>query len=317
MSDETPTSDEFTKETHSDFNGKSYPILAVLFPDEIHFFRSIATVVELTADVAVLSEGDVSPHLYLVQSGLLGVNKRHGNEIFEVGSITPGEVFSEASVLYDSPAGAEVRTIEPSVLYQIPAEQVRDVLASNERFNRSISQIAERRAAASALAVNPIFATLPQAVREVALYNSQFISINAGDTLMSEGNADVRFMFIVLAGEAEISMQHPREPKKKIVIARVSSGDEIGEISVVTGKPHAATVIATTTLRLMVLNNDSIQAWRQRYSDFGYALYACVQHKLQHSLEALRNVVDDEEAHARTIGTLPPFKTRKGSDNTQ
>jgi len=310
-------SDEFTEETHFDFDGKSYPILAVLFPDELHFFRSIATTIELAADVAVIPEGQVSPYLYLVQSGLLRVNKRHGNEIFEVGSITPGDVFSEASVLYSAPAGAEVRTVEPSILYQIPAEQVRDVLASNERFNRSISQIAERRAAASALAVNPIFATLPQAVREVALYNGQYITIDAGDVLINEGNSDTRFMFIVLAGEAEIFMQHPRDSNKKIVVARASSGDEVGEISVITNKPHAATVVATSTLRLMVLNNDSIQAWRKRYSDFGYALYACVQHKLQHSLEALRNIIDDDEAHARTTGTLPPLEKKQEPDDSE
>jgi len=106
-------------------------------------------------------------------------------------------------------------------------------------------------------------------------------------------------------------MQHPRDPKKKIVIARVSSGDEVGEISVITGKPHAATVVATSTLRLMMLGTDSIQAWRKRYSDFGYSLYACVQHKLQHSLEALRNIVDDEEAQALTTGTLPPLEPKK------
>ena len=301
-------SDELTEESHVDFDGKSYPILAVLFPDELHFFRSIAAVVEMAADVAVISEGKVSPYLYLVKSGLLRVNKRHGDEIFEVGSITPGDIFSEASVLYNSPAGADVRTVEPSILYQIPAEQVRDVLSSNERFNRSFTQIAEHRSAGSALAVNPIFATLPQAVREVALYNGKYITIDAGDAVIKEGNSDTRFMFIILAGEAEVSMQHPLDPKKKIVVSRASSGDEIGEVSVITNKAHAATVIATSTLRLMVLNNDSVQAWRERYSDFGFALYTCVQHKLQHSLEALRNIVDDEEAHARTIGTLPPLK---------
>ena len=303
-------SEEFSEEL-PDFDGKTYQILAVLFPDELHFFRSIATTVELAPDVAVLSEGHLSPYLYFVQSGVLRVNKRHGTEIFEVGSITPGDIFGEASVLYSSPAGAEVRTVEPSVLYQIPAVQVREILDSNERFMRSVSQIAERRSAASALAVNPIFATLPQAVREVALYNGQFISIEAGDVLMNEGDKDTRFMYIVLAGDADISMQHPRDPKKKIVIARVSSGDEVGEISVITGKPHAATVVATSTLRLMMLNTDAIQAWRKRYSDFGYSLYACVQHKLQHSLEALRNIVDEEEAQALTTGTLPPLEPKK------
>lgn len=302
-------SDDLAEELPN-FDARTYPILAVLFPDELHFFRSIATTVDLAADVAIVTEGQMSPFLYLVQSGVLRVNKRHGNDIFEVGSITPGDIFSEASVLYNSPAGAEVRTVEPTVLYQIPAEQVREVLESNERFMRSISQIAERRSAASALAVNPIFATLPQAVREVALYNGQFVSINKGEILMQEGDSDTRFMFIVLAGEAEVSMQHPRDPKKKIVIARIASGDEVGEISVITGKPHAASVMATTTLRLMMLNNDSIQAWRKRYSDFGYSLYACVQHKLQHSLEALRNIVDDEEARALTTGTLPPLEPR-------
>jgi len=302
-------SEELTEDLPN-FEARTYPILAVLFPDELHFFRSIATTVELAADVAIVTEGQMSPYLYLVQSGVLRVNKRHGSDIFEVGSITPGDIFSEASVLYNSPAGAEVRTVEPTVLFQIPADQVREVLDSNERFMRSISQIAERRSAASALAVNPIFATLPQAVREVALYNGQFISIDKGDVLMQEGDADTRFMFIVLAGEAEVSMQHPRDPNKKIVIARIASGDEVGEISVITGKPHAATVIATTTLRLLMLNNDSIQAWRKRYSDFGYSLYACVQHKLQHSLEALRSIVDDEEAKALTTGTLPPLEPR-------
>lgn len=302
-------SEEFT-ENLPDFDGKTYPILAVLFPDELHFFRSIATTVEVAADVAVVTEGQLSPYLYLVQSGVLRVNKRHGNDVFEVGSITPGDIFSEASVLYNSPAGAEVRTVESTLLYQIPAEQVREVLNSNDRFMRSISQIAERRAAASALAVNPIFATLPQAVREVALYNGQFISINPGEVLVQEGDADTRFMYIVLAGEGEVSMQHPRDPKKKIVVARISSGDEVGEISVITNKPHAATVIATTTLRLLMLSTDSIQAWRKRYSDFGYSLYACVQHKLQHSLEALRNIVDDEEARALTTGNLPPLEKK-------
>jgi len=299
-------SEEFT-ENLPDFDGKTYPILAVLFPDELHFFRSIATAVEVAADVAVVTEGQISPYLYLVQSGVLRVNKRHGNDVFEVGSITPGDIFSEASVLYNSVAGAEVRTVEPTLLFQIPAEQVREVLNSNDRFLRSISQIAERRSAASALAVNPIFATLPLAVREVALYNGQFISINTGDVLMHEGDADTRFVYIVLAGEGEVSMQHPRDPKKKIVIARISSGDEVGEISVITNKPHAATVMATTTMRLLMLSAESIQAWRKRYSDFGFSLYACVQHKLQHSLEALRNIVDDEEARALTTGNLPPL----------
>ncbi len=286
-----------------------YPALAVLYPDEMHFFRSIAQPLDLAADVAVITEGQQPQFLYLVHSGLLRVNKRHNNEIFEVGSITPGEVFGEASILHNAPAGAEVRTVEACTLFQLPGEQVREVLKSNERFQRSLGQLAEKRQAATAVAVNPVFSRLPQAVRETLLYNARFVSLEAGETLFEEGDTDTRFMFLVLSGKAEASMRHPRDPSKRIVFARISAGDEVGEISIITGKPHAATVTAITPLRLMVINNESVHAWRKRYSDFGYSLYACVQRKLQHSLEAMRRVVDENEARARTVDTLPPLNS--------
>jgi len=299
---------KFDEEPSLDFDNREFSALAVLFPDELHYLRSIASVMELAADVPVITEGQQARELYLVKSGMLMVNKRHGDEIFEVGSITPGDIFGEASILYDAPAGAEVRTTEPTVLYTIPANDIRDILKTNERFQRSLSQLAERRSAASALAVNPVFTTLPQAVREIALYNGRFLSINQGETLIREGDTDTRFMYLVLGGEAEASMRHPKDPNKKIVFARISSGDEVGEISVITGKAHVATVTALTPLRLMMINNDSVEAWRKRHSDFGYSLYACVQRKLQHSLEAIRNIVGEDMAKAITTDTLPPLK---------
>lgn len=293
--------------TDTQFEPADYPALAVLYPDEMHFLRSVAQPLDLAADVAVITEGQQPQFLYLVHSGLLRVNKRHSNEIFEVGSITPGEVFGEASILYDAPAGAEVRTVETCSLFQLPGEHVREILKSNERFQRSLSQLAERRQAATAVAVNPVFSKLPQAVRETLLYNAQFVSLDAGEKLFEEGDADTRFMFLVLDGKAEASMRHPRDPSKRIVFSRISAGDEVGEISIITGKPHAATVTAITPLRLMAINNEAVHAWRKRYSDFGYSLYACVQRKLQHSLEAMRKVVDENEARARTVDTLPPI----------
>ncbi len=289
------------------FEPADYRDLAVLYPDEMRLLRYVAQPLDLAADVAIISEGQQAQFLYLVHRGLLRVNKRHSNEIFEVGSITPGEIFGEASILYDAPAGAEVRSVETCSLFQIPAEQVREILKSNKRFQRCLSQLAERRQAATAVAVNPVFSKLPQAVRETLLYNARFVSLEAGETLFEEGDTDTRFMFLVLSGKAEASVRHPHDPSKRIVFSRISAGDEVGEISIITGKPHAATVTAITPLRLMAISHEAVHAWRKRYSDFGYSLYACVQRKLQHSLEAMRKVMDEHEAKARTVGILPPI----------
>jgi len=287
---------------------RKFQMLALLYPDELHFMRSSSQLLEVAADVPIIEEGQRPSHLYFLQSGLLIVNKRYGNEVTEVGSITPGNLFGETGILYDAQAGAEVRSVEPSVLFQVPASQVRDILSANERFLRSLTQIAERRSAASALAVNPVFATLSQAVREIVLYNAQFISLEEGQVLFREGESDTRHIYLVLGGKAEASIRHPENPSKRIVVARISSGDEIGEVPVITGKGHSMTIVATSPLRLIAISSESVQAWRRRYSDFAYALYACVQRKLVHNYDALRALLGDQEAAVRTIGSLPPLE---------
>lgn len=289
------------------FEPSDFPALAMLYPDEAKHFRSIAQPLDIPANETVLSDGQQPQFLYTLHFGLLQVLKRHGHKTFEVGSIIPGEVFGEASILYDAPVGADVRTVGACSLFRLPCEQVREVLGSNELFRRSMTQSAERRLAATAIAVNPVFSQLPQPVRGIMLYNAQFISIDAGESLFREGSRDIRFMFLILGGKAEVSIKHPADPSRRIVVAHISIGDEVGEISIMTGKKHVATVTATTPMRLMLINNEAVLAWRRHYSDFSYHLYACVRRRLQHNQEVMREFMSDDESRARTIGMLPPL----------
>jgi len=277
-----------SEDTSHRIDGKNFPLLAILYPDELHYLQSVATTLAIAPDVSVIQEGHTNQYLYLVQSGVLRVSKQHDDFVFEIGSITPGELFGEASILYNTPAAANVRSVEPCALYQIEASHLQEIIQTNSRFNHAIHQLSDRRSAAGALAINPMFSTLPQAVREIILYNSEIITIEAGETLVQEGSHHTEFMYLILTGEAEASIQQHRHKEKKLVFARLSSGDEVGEISIVTEKPHAATVIATSPVRLLMINTQSIQAWRNRYSDFNHALRNRVQIKLQHSLAALR-----------------------------
>jgi len=290
------------------FEPSDFPALAVLYPDEMRLFRSAAQPIELGPDVVVLADGHQPQFLYMLHYGLLRVLKRHGShETFEVGSITPGELFGEASILYDAPVGADVRTVGACSLFRLPCEQVREVLNSNELFRRSLVQSAERRLAATAIAINPVFSKLPQPVRGIMLYNAHFVSLDTDETLFREGSRDIRFMFLIMGGNAEVSIKHPTDPSKRIVVSRISTGDEVGEISVITGKEHVATVTATTPMRLMLINNEAVLAWRRHYSDFNYSLYACAQRKLQHDQEVIRKFMSEDESIARTIGILPPL----------
>lgn len=296
---------------YEDFQGSKFPDLAVLYPEEFQLLHDCALFLTCAAGEAVIVEGQEGEYLYLVQSGLLRVVKQHDGNVYEIASISSGDVFGEASVLYHGTAGAQVRAMTECALYAIPSQRVRELFESNEKFLRATTQLAEKRSAASALAVNPIFSTLPMAVREVVLFNAKFVSIHAGDELIVQGDKEAKFMFLILSGEVEVFKEHPFNSAEQIKLDTLCSGDEAGEITVVTALPHSATVIAINTVRVLAIKNESIVAWAERYSDFAYGLYGQVYRKLQANSEVLKKVIGDEEAEKLTLSMLPPLEAFK------
>lgn len=296
---------------HEDFQGSKFPDLAVLYPEEFQLLHECAVFLTCEAGEAVIVEGQEGEYLYLVKSGLLRVVKQHDGNAYEVASITSGDVFGEASVLYHTTAGAQVRAMDKCELYAIPSQRIRELFENNEKFLRATTQLAEKRSAASALAVNPIFSTLPMAVREVALFNAKFLSIEAGEELIVQGDTEARFMFLILGGEVEVFKEHPHNNGEQIKLDTLYSGDEAGEITIVTALPHSATVIAINTVRVLAIKSDSVVSWAQRYSDFAYGLYGQVYRKLEANSEVLKKTVGDEEAKRLTLSMLPPLEAFK------
>ncbi len=294
------------------FDGLDFLDLRVLYPEELKMLEEAAQPVAFKANEPVMIEGQESNVLYLVKSGQLRVNKRHDEDVYEVGAVNPGDIFGEASILYKSTAGAEVRAIDDCELFAIPSDVVHEVFKSNDRFLRATTQLAENRAAASALAVNPIFSTLPMAVREVALYNAKFVRIKEGELILRAGDPAV-FMFVILAGQVDVTIPNPNNPSEKISVATLGSGDDIGDVAIVTGLPHSGTVQAMTPVRVLAIRNSLIEAWAGRYSDFAFAIYAQVQKELNVNRHKLNEYVEDHEARKLTINLIPnleEYKTR-------
>ncbi len=269
-------------------NEQKCRLLALLKPDELHFLQSIATQVQLPAQTVLLKEGENNRFLYFIHSGTLHVRKQHHEQTFDIGAVTQGQILGEASVLFHDVTRASVTSLEACTLYQVEIQYIQDIIQDNARFSHAIHQIAEQRSAASTLAVNPIFCTLPQIVRETILYNAEFMDIEAGETLIQEGGHDTQFLYIILSGTAEVSIRHPSKAEDKVTFTTLQSGDEVGEIAIVTGKPHAASVVASSSLRLLKISTVSMHIWMERHPAFIKALKDGIQSKLQHNIKALR-----------------------------
>jgi CRP-like cAMP-binding protein len=259
---------------------RTFPLLASLSSGELGYLRTLTVGVHFLQGEIIIKEGEQNHHLYLLKKGLLNVERNYEGNLYALTYITQGQMFGEASFLYGIPASATVTAAENCDVYQIHSHEMHAILDGNEQFKRSVIQIAEHRLAASALAVNHVFQSLPVAAREIILYNARFVRLRENELLYRDGDSTNHFMCIILSGQAEVSINHPDDPACRVLLNEITAGDEIGEIALVTEESHTANVRAVTALRLLLINTESILAFCDRYPSFSVSLDECIEQKM-------------------------------------
>jgi uncharacterized protein YhbP (UPF0306 family) len=100
-----------------------------------------------------------------------------------------------------------------------------------------------------------VVANLPTQAVEKIIHQLQSISVPAGETIVRQGQPADKF-FIVVEGEAEVMRGGEDEP---IQIAKLSAGELFGEVAIMRDEPRAATVRATSDVKLLALDRDAFR----------------------------------------------------------
>jgi diguanylate cyclase (GGDEF)-like protein len=93
-----------------------------------------------------------------------------------------------------------------------------------------------------------IFSSLPASGIDCVAEHTDSRTYKAGDTLFSAGD-ESSSMYLVISGE--LSVVKKQEFAEDIEIARLVSGDSMGEIDMITGKPRTVTVRAETDAEIL------------------------------------------------------------------
>lgn len=95
-----------------------------------------------------------------------------------------------------------------------------------------------------------LFATLPQEVRREIASSAAGAVYGSGEAIVLQGDPG-QSMFLVLSGEASVVLEPGHEE-----IARIKRGGYFGEMSLLTGEPRSATVLAVGDVAVMEVSAD-------------------------------------------------------------
>jgi CRP-like cAMP-binding protein len=132
---------------------------------------------------------------------------------------------------------------------------------------------------ASGLAAIPLFAALDATSRERLASVSTDIDVEAGETLVHEGDFGFA-MYAIVSGSAEVSQSGE-------VLRTLGPGDVFGEIAVMSSGRRTATVTARSDMRLVAVMNRDVWRLDRESPDVGASLRETIADCLERSAERL------------------------------
>lgn len=121
----------------------------------------------------------------------------------------------------------------------------------------------------------PLFAGLADGHAEMLANTVTKERYKRGDLLVQQGKMS-NALFIILSGRARVLVSDPGG--REVILATLSIGDCVGEMSLIDREPHSATVMAEQQLDALILGRDAFMHCLQQSSDMSFAvMYELVQ----------------------------------------
>ncbi len=128
-----------------------------------------------------------------------------------------------------------------------------------------------------------LFKSLEETGRQELLESGVVLRFEAGDVVLSEG-AEGDTMFLVMEGTLRVET---RTPSGILQLAELRRGACVGEVSVLTGEPRTATVIAMTPVTMVMFARHRIARVLDQYPKVRALLEALVEGRARDTVDKL------------------------------
>jgi CRP-like cAMP-binding protein len=202
--------------------------------------------------------------LYWLAHGTVSV-ARDGHPLGELHS---GAFFGEIALVGGTRRTATVTAAEDLWLLEIPARAVETAAAKHPKLAEVLAFHARARLLSNLTRTSELFRALGDTDRDELLgkFESQIVAANT--TFISEGDGN-EHLWVVVAGRCEVR-------SAGAVIAELGPGAAVGEISLVSGAPAVADVVAVEPAVLLRLARKDFDAVGKRHPELVKAVQELV-----------------------------------------
>src|SRR5438067_1379507 len=214
---------------------------------ELDQLAALVRLVELGAAETFAVRGQPSPGMVLVDQGSLEVIL----DSTPICSLSPGSIFSEESLVSDSPSPATLRAAVPSRIGVLERSAMEEQLDLMPRLWNVLDRAWRHRILAARLYAIDLYRDLNPEARLALADSFEAVDLPPGSLLAEEGKV-LDCFWVIREGQAELELPAGNEPPA----VALRMGEYVGDLAVIEDFPQSATVTAPYGLRAMRLSVD-------------------------------------------------------------
>jgi CRP-like cAMP-binding protein len=205
----------------------------------------------------VIEQGTPGAEAYIVARGELEVlREADGSPPVVLARLGSGAVFGEMALLSRAPRAASVVACKPSILLRGPKEALDRVAEQEPEIGRELAAHCRRRMVQNLLRTSSVLGAVHPSERPGLVDRFVARAFEKGERLITQDEA-AQGLYFVASGEVAVVRHEGGEP---FVLATLSAGDTVGEVSLVLRRPSTASVVAVHPTITLFLPRESFMA---------------------------------------------------------
>jgi len=212
------------------------PLLSALPAAGARALVGVMTAHAFAAGQTIVVAGAPADALYWLAHGTAVVERGQGDKKTRLGELHSGAFFGEIALVGGTTRTATVTAQDDVWLLEIPARAIETAAQKHPQLAEVLAFHARARLLANLVRTSELFKALAPADRDALLPKFASELVPAGTTFIREG-APNEFLWVVVAGTCQVKAGGS-------MVAELGAGAAAGEISLVSGDPAVADVIA-------------------------------------------------------------------------